>query len=461
MADTRAAAGKCHGIASRVTLVVISSAALGAFAAAAVAIATVDQLLSDQADFRLRGATVELAGELDEDEEGDVRESLNETLDDENSEIAASGIQLGVFDGTALVAGRAQSPAPKPGTCETRGVVGARVRACAQSHRSWVLVASQPSDEARLRWWYLLAASGALVLGAATGSLLSVKLTRWAVAPLQTLALSLRRSQPQGGNLAELGPPSHCEEVEAVREAVQSLMDQIQVLLDQARRFAADAAHELRTPLTTVRAELELLAEELSGPEREALDRACARAARLSELVDRLLVLALPEDTLFESFETVSLSDVVSDVVADLEAEESTRVRFETSTEGLVRGDAELLRSLVTNALRNALKFGAPDPVTVRVEDRVESSGMNKGYVVLEVLDGGPGIDAELRARVFDAFYRAQAAAAGGYGLGLSLVGHIARVHGGRAEFDESPKGARLCVWLPAWVPSQHHGAAE
>jgi len=461
MVDARSGAGKRHSIASRVTRVVISGAALGALAAAAVAITTVDQLLSEQADYRLRGATVELAGELDEDEEGDVQESLSETLDDENSEIAASGIQLGVFDGTTLLAGRAQSPAPEPGTCETRGAVGARVRACAQSHQSWLLVASQPSDEARLRWWYLLAALGALLLGAATGALLSVKLTRWAVAPLQTLALSLRRSQPQGRNLVELGPASNCEEVEAVREALQSLMDQIQLLLDQARRFAADAAHELRTPLTTVRAELELLAEELSGPEREALERACSRAARLSELVDRLLVLALPEDALFESFEAVSLGDIVSDVVAELDAEERTRVRVKASTEGLVRGDAELLRSLVTNALGNALRFGAPDSVTVRVEERTAAGGAGEECVVLEVVDRGPGIDAEFRTRVFDAFYRAQPKVAGGHGLGLSLVGHIARVHGGHAEFEDAPRGACLCVWLPAWAPSEPRDTAE
>jgi two-component system OmpR family sensor kinase len=441
-----------HRIASRVALVTIFSAALGALAAAAVAIVTVDQLLSDQADHRLRAATLELAGELDEDEEGESEESVTETLDDENSEIAASGIRLAVFEGDLLVAGSLQVPATRPGRCETRGLVGARLRACARAHRSFVLVAAQPSDAVHLRSWYLLAAVGALILGATTGAALSVGLTRWAVGPLQRLARALRQSQPQGDKLVELGPPSNCDEVEAVRSALQSLMDQIQLLLDQARRFAADAAHELRTPLTTLRAELELLSEETSGKDHAALERACSRVSRLSELVERLLVLALPQEKLSAGFETVAIADIVGDVVSELGEQQRARLRLEPATEGLVRGDAQLLSTLVTNAVQNALKFAPEGLVIVRIESRPAPGGAGAAQVVLEVIDAGPGVAPELRERVFLAFYRARPHAGRGHGLGLALIGHIARVHGGRAEFLNTAQGARLCVALPAWT---------
>jgi two-component system OmpR family sensor kinase len=458
--ETDAAAPRRRGIAWRVALVVIASAAVGALLAAVIAIFTVDQLLAEQTDQRLRGAVTELAGELDEDPPQWRERVVGRELEDENEEISSSGIRLAVLRGDVVLAGDAAVPRPSAGTCVTRGVVGGRVRACGRAYGRWVLVAAQPSDVVRLRWFYVLAALGALALGAGLGAALSVGLTRWAVAPLTTLTRALRRSRPEHPNLIELGPPSNCRDIEAIRSALRELIDRVQVLLDQARRFAADAAHELRTPLTTLRAELELLAEERSGSERQALDRACARASRLSDLVERLLVLALPGERLAEGFETLSIGDLVGDVIQELGDADTARVQLELASEGLVRGDAQLLRCMLSNAVRNALKFGPGGPVTVRVDDRPAPAASGAGHVALELSDTGPGIRPELRRRVFEPFYRAQHNAAGGHGLGLALIGHIARVHGGRAEFLDVAEGARLLVLLPAWIPASRPESA-
>jgi two-component system, OmpR family, sensor kinase len=434
--------GPPRSMARRVASVALLSAALGGLTAATLAAAVVDRALTQQADIRLRGATDTLAGELDEDEKRFATDEIRRTLDDENQEIVTSGIRLAAYAGERLVAGDRAVPRPPDGTCETRGRLPDRVHACARPYHQLTLIAAQPSDDVRLLGLYALACLAAVVLGVLVGGLSSTALTRWAVRPLEELTAALERLKPEASR-PELGPPSPSDDVESIRRALLDLLDRVNGLIGQARRFAGDAAHELRTPLASVRAELELLAEASEGPARAALERASARTERLAGLVERLLVLALPSQNLARGFENVALSDVISDAIAALAPEQRQRVHSELIAEGLVRGDERLLASLVTNALENALKFSR-GAVSVRLTE-TEADELR-----LEVSDHGPGIPPELRARVFEAFFRASGTEPG-HGLGLALIGHIARVHGGVAGFAEASSGARLVVTLPAW----------
>jgi signal transduction histidine kinase len=174
-------------------------------------------------------------------------------------------------------------------------------------------------------------------------------------------------------------------------------------------------------------------------------------------LIERLLVLALPPERLRDGFAAVSLAELVSEVALDLPELDRARLRLELESEGLVRGDAELLRSLVSNALVNALKFAPRGAIHVRLE---EPAGI-PASVQWIVRDEGPGIPVELRQRVFEAFFREAPTATTGHGIGLALVGHIARAHGGSAEFLEVPAGACLSVTLPAWQESRQPGGGS
>jgi two-component system, OmpR family, sensor kinase len=435
--------GPPRSMARRVAKVAILSAALGGLAAATLAAVAVDRALTEQADVRLRGATDTLAGELDEDGKRFSASEIRRTLDDENEEIVTSGIRLAVYAGDRFVSGDHAVPRPPDGLCDTRGRLPDRVHACARPYHQLTLIASQPSDEMRLLGLYALSCVIAIVLGAVVGGVSSTALTRWAVKPLEEVTGALERLKPDTAE-PDLGPASPSDDVESIRRALLDLLARVSDLIGQARRFAGDAAHELRTPLATLRAELELLGEGTEGPTREALARATSRADKLSGLVDRLLVLALPAQNLAQGFENVALSDVVTDAIAHLPAEARARVRPELDVEGLVRGDERLLSSLVTNALENALKF-SNGSIGVRLTETATSE------LALEVTDGGPGVPEGLRNRVFEPFFRAAPAAKAGYGLGLALIGHIARVHGGVATFADTSAGARLVVTLPAW----------
>jgi signal transduction histidine kinase len=439
--------GAPRSMARRVSKVAILSAALGGLTAATLAVVVVDRALTEQADIRLRGATDTLAGELDEDDKRYSIAEIRQTLDDENAEIVTSGIRLAVFAGDRFVAGDRAIPRPPDESCDTRGRLPNRVHTCARPYHQLVLVAAQPSDELRLLGLYALSCLVAVLLGAVVGGASSTALTRWAVNPLEELTRAVERLNPEATR-PDLGPPSPSDDVESIRRALLDLLGRVNDLVGQARRFAGDAAHELRTPLAALRTELELMAERSDGATQSALNRVSIRTEKLSALVDRLLVLALPSHKLAEGFENVALSDVIADAVAALPREARTRVQTELGVEGLVRGDERLLASLVTNALENALKFSSGLVVVTLTE-----TGLDE--LRLEVSDHGPGIPEELRDRVFEPFFRAMPGAARGHGLGLALIGHIARVHGGAAAFADSSQGATLAVTLPAWESAE------
>jgi signal transduction histidine kinase len=430
-------------MARRVSKVAILSAALGGLTAATLAVVIVDRALTEQADIRLRGATDTLAGELDEDDKRFSIAEIRQTLDDENAEIVTSGIRLAAYAGDRFVAGDRTVPRPPDESCDTRGHIPNRVHTCARRYHQLALVAAQPSDELRLLGLYALSCLVAVVLGAVVGGASSTALTRWAVNPLEELTRAVERLNPDSTR-PDLGPPSPSDDVESIRRALLDLLGRVNDLVGQARRFAGDAAHELRTPLATLRTELELMAERSDGVTQSALNRVSMRTEKLSALVDRLLVLALPSQNLAGGFENVALSDVIADAVAALPREARTRVQTELGVEGLVRGDERLLASLVTNALENALKFSSGPVVVALAEAGLEE-------LRLEVSDQGPGIPEELRDRVFEPFFRAAPGASRGHGLGLALIGHIARVHGGTAAFADSSLGAKLAVTLPSW----------
>jgi signal transduction histidine kinase len=438
----------------------IASAAIGGALTATLAIVAVDHLVASHGDQRLTGATVTLSGEIDENRAEGEQETLHEVLVDENQEISASGIRLAVFDRSGrLVAGDRSVPLVAAGSCETLGAVGSRVRACSRQHEEWLVAAAQPSDEARLIWFYVLSALGALLLSGLIGAVASVRLTRWSLRPLTQLGEAIRRLPTKLSVPEDLGEPSDCEEVEEIRHALASLIQRVEALLSQAHRFAADAAHELRTPLTTIAGELELLAEEAADSgDREALRRLRERATRLGELVERLLVLASPLSEQKHDFETVALSDVISEVIAELPDERRARVHLHLDGEGLTRGEPTLLRSLFSNAIDNALKFSGAATVDVRLSEpngESQSSAENARVITVDVEDQGAGVPPAERERVFRPLYRADPKLARGYGLGLPLIGHIVRSHGGSAAFVDSSGGARLRICLPAWLPRE------
>ncbi|MBC7679470.1 MAG: HAMP domain-containing histidine kinase [Pseudorhodobacter sp.] len=223
---------------------------------------------------------------------------------------------------------------------------------------------------------------------------------------------------------------------------------------DRMRRFVADASHELRTPLTSIRGFAELYRQgALTEPQdvARAMGRVEDEAARMGLLVEDLLLLVRLDQQRALEHQPVDLLQLAGDAVHDASAVDPSRsvqlIADTPDAEPVVLGDQARLRQVVGNLVGNALMHTPPGtPVAVRV-------GTEPGWAVLDVVDAGPGIPAAARPRAFERFSRADASrtrAAGGSGLGLSIVAALVAAHAGTVEVRETPGGgATLRVRLP------------
>ncbi|MEO3925918.1 ATP-binding protein [Micromonosporaceae bacterium B7E4] len=226
---------------------------------------------------------------------------------------------------------------------------------------------------------------------------------------------------------------------------------------ERMRQFIADASHELRTPLTTIRGFAELYRQGAAGsPEDTArlIRRIEDEAARMGLLVEDLLLLARLDRERPLTLAPVELPVLASDAVQAAKVvapDRSISLEIGPGAGSLVvLGDDARLRQVLGNLMTNALTHTPPKAaVTLRLRAEREDA-------VIEVADTGPGLSAEQAERVFERFYRADAArtrqAGGGVstGLGLAIVAALVAGHNGSVEVVDTPGGgATFRVRLP------------
>ena len=220
--------------------------------------------------------------------------------------------------------------------------------------------------------------------------------------------------------------------------------------------FVSAVSHEFRTPLTSLQQFTALLNDEDEPPpdKRRAFYEAQARGVeRLRRLVESLLDFGRMEAGAREyRLAALDPAALVRAVVEDFERETSARgFSFHCSIpEGpvAVRADAEALARAVWNLLENAVKYsGGRGRVCVSV-------GAQDGAVLIAVRDQGPGIPRAEQRAIFNKFVRGEASRAHGIkgaGIGLSMVRHIVRGHGGTVGVVSAPgAGATFTIALPA-----------
>jgi two-component system OmpR family sensor kinase len=221
---------------------------------------------------------------------------------------------------------------------------------------------------------------------------------------------------------------------------------------ERLRQFLADASHELRTPLTSIRGYAELFRrgaserpEDLANVMRAIEDE----AARMSRLVEDLLLLARLDDPRPLEHAPVALDELVERAVEAARVAEPDRlIQFEFADRPLVvEGDEGRLRQVVDNLLANVRRHTPVDAASY-VSLRPAGDAM-----VLTVEDTGPGIPFADRDAVFGRFSRPDAARGreqGGAGLGLAIVRSIVTAHGGSIAIRSAhPHGAIFEVRLP------------
>jgi two-component system OmpR family sensor kinase len=233
------------------------------------------------------------------------------------------------------------------------------------------------------------------------------------------------------------------EQAFAAREASQ----------ERLRRFIADASHELRTPLASIRGYAELFR---MGATREPRDveksmrRIEEEAARMGVLVEDLLTLARLDEVREAEHTHVDVARLARDAVDDARATAPEREIGLSVEPADVTGDADQLRQVLANLLRNALVHTpAGTPIEVSV-------GRRDGEVRLQVRDHGPGLPTDDADALFERFWRAEGGrerGRDGAGLGLAIVAGIVDAHGGSVGAGNAPDGgAVFTVRLPSEV---------
>ncbi|WP_052130769.1 ATP-binding protein [Erwinia typographi] len=205
--------------------------------------------------------------------------------------------------------------------------------------------------------------------------------------------------------------------------AINRLLERVSLSVEAQRRFVADAAHELRSPLTALSLQAERLsAAELPEDSRMRVRRMREGMQRMKNLLEQLLSLARAQSAARHSAEEdqpVVVSQIVRQAIADLlplaEKKHLDLGMLEDSEVAVFCQPLELftvIKNLIDNAIRYTPEFGRIDLQIIASQHRV----------VVEIEDTGPGIAAEKRQRVFDAFYRIEGSGESGSGLGLSIV---------------------------------------
>jgi two-component system sensor histidine kinase QseC len=270
-----------------------------------------------------------------------------------------------------------------------------------------------------------------------------------ALVPLRTLGYILGQRAPEALN--QLLIPEVPTEMQPLVAELNGLLQRIERMVQQERRFTADAAHELRTPIAGIRAQAQVaLGAGNNAEERvHALHATLQGCDRATRLVEQLLTLARLENSPMEDLPKVDVAAVARTVSADLAPAALARqqvLELDAPTPCIIAADEALLGVLVRNLLDNALRYSPPGAqVQVSVNNQA-------GHVLLRVQDSGPGMPQEALQRLGERFYRVLGSGQTGSGLGWSIVKRLVEVFGANVQVQRSVRwgGLDVLVHLPA-----------
>ena len=202
--------------------------------------------------------------------------------------------------------------------------------------------------------------------------------------------------------------------------SINGLLERMKLVMDQQRRFIADAAHELRTPITALSLQAENLAPvDLPAEARERLVALSEGMRRTKHLLEQLLALARHEAASSSEAALVPLDRAVKDLVADLlpdAARKGIDLGFEMIEPVATTGEPVMITAMIRNLLDNAVRF---TPSGGRVDIGVFREDND---AVIQIEDTGPGIPSDEIDRIFEPFFRGSRPGEEGTGLGLSIV---------------------------------------
>jgi two-component system sensor histidine kinase PilS (NtrC family) len=221
--------------------------------------------------------------------------------------------------------------------------------------------------------------------------------------------------------------------------------------------LAAGLAHEIRNPLASIAGASQMLKESpgVPGDSRPLLEIIERESTRLNGLITDFLAYTGPS---LKSSGPVHLGDIMGEIVEAVRAGEAREKGVDVETLSMsdvcVEGDAEQLKQVVWNLVRNAIQ-ATPAGGKVRL-DLLSQVRHGERYAVATVSDTGQGIDPEIMGKIFNPFYTSKE---GGTGLGLAISQRIVHFHRGFVEVKSAPgHGSVFSVFLPECREAAHAG---
>lgn len=306
---------------------------------------------------------------------------------------------------------------------------------------------------AEQRQQFLLLVSSGLLVAAVASWFLAVRSlkplakVRQIAEQLSVQDLSQRFEQPRGR-----------DEVAQMVETINKMLDRLHDSFQAQERFIAHASHELKTPLSVLLGESQVINQKSRTPEeyQHFVTSVQEEVRSLAQTVDSVLTLARAEAGLpMTTTDEVSLNEKIVESVEQCQAQAKQRdvrlvphLAMPQGDEGepTVIGDGDLIRLMIVNLIRNAIRYSPPGQ---SVEIVVSLRG---GEATVSVLDRGPGIPPMYIDRVFDRFFRVpeKDGSFKGAGLGLAIVRGISQLHGGRASArNRDDGGCEITIHLP------------
>lgn len=400
--------------------------------------------------------------ELRHDGESDARQWLHNTPN-----ISAISVYVFAADGSELLGREVSAPvraaaaavlAQPPPAGRDKGTAnnGERLRARAIRTRDGSLYAVVAALEGNLFTRVLLRRPGTfwthLLVAMVISALFAALLAWYVTAPLTRIRDSTRRFA-EGDLGARVGRLRFGRSAEVVALAAEfdSMAERIKTLVDSHRLLVRDVSHELRSPLARMRVALELGRGGDAPQVNAAFDRIEHETDRLEAMLAQALELSRLETTTHAAQDQIALDELLGDVITNADYEGAPRGRKVVLAESErlpLIGSHAALYSAFENVIRNALAYTA-DGSTVSVRLR-RDAGV---HALVSVRDHGPGVPQAELTRIFEPFYRTDAArtrSSGGTGLGLAIARRAIERHGGRiGAYNADGGGLEVRIRLP------------
>jgi two-component system sensor histidine kinase QseC len=267
-------------------------------------------------------------------------------------------------------------------------------------------------------------------------------IVRHGLHPLRAMAAAVE--QRSAADLTPL-PASRYRELSPLIEAINRLMQRLSERMAREQEFLADAAHELKTPLSVVQINAHLLENTHEALQRrEAALGLREGVARATHTVHQLLALERARPDAAAQLVALDLSALLRDRVAaaaPLAMQRDLEIELQAEQPVTLPLHRESMASLLDNLIGNAIKY-SPSGGRITVEVANDDT---RGACVI-VTDQGPGIPFELRAKVFERFYRVPGQRQAGSGLGLAIAERAATSNGATLRLADNPSGSGLAV---------------